>query len=62
MPKTIAYLRVSTVDQDLDKNKANILHLANDQMSSIGFADMGNTGCGDGKICILPDDNLGLGI
>jgi DNA invertase Pin-like site-specific DNA recombinase len=28
--KTIAYLRVSTNDQDLDKNKADILHLAND--------------------------------
>lgn len=29
MPKTIAYLRVSTIDQDLDKNKADILKLAN---------------------------------
>lgn len=29
--KTIAYLRVSTVDQDLDKNKSDILHLANDK-------------------------------
>lgn len=28
-PKTTAYLRVSTVDQDLEKNKADILHLAN---------------------------------
>jgi len=27
--KTIGYLRVSTIDQDLEKNKANILHLAN---------------------------------
>ena len=27
--KTIGYLRVSTSDQDLDKNKADILHLAN---------------------------------
>ncbi len=27
--KTIAYLRVSTVDQDLEKNKSEILHLAN---------------------------------
>lgn len=29
--KTIAYLRVSTNDQDLEKNKTDILHLANDR-------------------------------
>lgn len=29
--RTIAYLRVSTVDQDVEKNKAAILHLANDR-------------------------------
>lgn len=29
--KTIAYLRVSTKDQDLEKNKADILNLANDK-------------------------------
>ena len=29
MPKTTAYLRVSSIDQDLDKNKADILLLAN---------------------------------
>ena len=28
-PKTTAYLRVSTLDQDLEKNKADILHFAN---------------------------------
>ena len=28
-PKTIAYLRVSTIDQDIEKNKAAILSLAN---------------------------------
>src|SRR4051794_9588603 len=28
-PKTTAYLRVSTIDQDLEKNKADILTLAN---------------------------------
>src|SRR5437588_12803377 len=28
-PKTSAYLRVSTIDQDLEKNKAAILALAN---------------------------------
>ena len=30
-PKTIGYLRVSTVDQDTEKNKADILSLANDK-------------------------------
>ena len=29
--KTIGYLRVSTTDQDLDKNKADILQLANEK-------------------------------
>jgi hypothetical protein len=28
-PKTSAYLRVSTLDQDIEKNKADILHFAN---------------------------------
>ncbi len=31
LPKTIAYLRVSTIDQDIEKNKAEILKLANDK-------------------------------
>jgi len=31
MSKTTAYLRVSTIDQDLEKNKAGILHLANEK-------------------------------
>jgi DNA invertase Pin-like site-specific DNA recombinase len=30
-PRTIAYLRVSTLDQDLEKNKYEILKLANDK-------------------------------
>lgn len=29
--QNIAYLRVSTLDQDIEKNKAEILHLANDK-------------------------------
>lgn len=29
--KNIAYLRVSTIDQDLDKNRTDILHLANEK-------------------------------
>ena len=28
-PKTVAYLRVSTIDRDIEKNKAAILALAN---------------------------------
>jgi DNA invertase Pin-like site-specific DNA recombinase len=31
IPKTTAYLRVSTVDQDIEKNKFAILHLANEK-------------------------------
>lgn len=31
MTRTIAYLRVSTIDQNLEKNKADILHLTNDK-------------------------------
>jgi len=31
MTKTVAYLRVSTDEQDLKKNKADILHLANEK-------------------------------
>lgn len=31
MSKTIAYLRVSTIDQDIDKNKSAILSLANEK-------------------------------
>jgi DNA invertase Pin-like site-specific DNA recombinase len=30
-PKTIAYLRVSTADQNIQKNKFDILHLANEK-------------------------------
>ena len=29
--RIVAYLRVSTAEQDLDKNKADILHLANEK-------------------------------
>ncbi|WP_207509922.1 hypothetical protein [Telluribacter humicola] len=31
MPQNIVYLRVSTLDKDLEKNKADILHLANEK-------------------------------
>jgi DNA invertase Pin-like site-specific DNA recombinase len=30
-PRTVAYLRVSTIDQDLEKNKFDILQLANER-------------------------------
>jgi len=31
IPRTVAYLRVSTIDQDIEKNKADILSFANDK-------------------------------
>jgi DNA invertase Pin-like site-specific DNA recombinase len=31
MSRNIAYLRVSTLDQDIEKNKSDILHLANEK-------------------------------
>ena len=37
-PKTIGYLRVSTGLQDLDKNKADILRLANQE--DLGRGDL----------------------
>ncbi len=30
--KTTAYLRISTIDQDIEKNKADILKLANEKL------------------------------
>ena len=38
--KTIAYLRVSTIDQDLEKNKDDILRLANiNKMGNVDFIE-----------------------
>ena len=38
--KTISYLRVSTIDQDIDKNKSDILKLANDkQLGNVKFIE-----------------------
>jgi DNA invertase Pin-like site-specific DNA recombinase len=38
--ETIAYLRVSTLDQDLEKNKADILKLANERnLSKVSFRE-----------------------
>jgi DNA invertase Pin-like site-specific DNA recombinase len=39
-PKTTAYLRVSTIDQDIEKNKADILKLANSlELGHVHFAE-----------------------
>ncbi len=38
--KTISYLRVSTIDQDIEKNKADILRLANDKrLGNVEFVE-----------------------
>jgi DNA invertase Pin-like site-specific DNA recombinase len=40
MPKNIAYLRVSTLEQDIEKNKSGILRLANDKgLGKIEFVE-----------------------
>ena len=39
-PTTIGYLRVSTIDQDIEKNKADILKLANDKdLGKVSFIE-----------------------
>ena len=38
--KTTAYLRISTVDQDIEKNKADILKLVNEkQLGNVEFVE-----------------------
>lgn len=38
--QTVGYLRVSTIDQDIDKNRADILHLANEKnMGKVRFVE-----------------------
>ena len=38
--KTISYLRVSTIDQDIEKNKSDILKLSNDkQLGNVKFVE-----------------------
>jgi len=45
MPKTFGYLRVSTTDQDLDKNKADILLLANNkELGQVKFIEEKTSG------------------
>jgi len=39
-PQTVGYLRVSTIDQDIDKNRADMLHLANEKnMGKVRFVE-----------------------
>lgn len=48
--RTIGYLRVSTKDQDLDKNKTEILHLANDkQLGNVEWVEEKISGTKDWK-------------
>jgi len=45
MPQTVGYLRVSTLDQDLEKNKADILHLANSKaLGQVHFVEEKTSG------------------
>ena len=40
MPKNVAYFRVSTQEQDLEKNKADILHFANEkELGKVDFVE-----------------------
>ncbi len=58
--RTIAYLRVSTDGQDLDKNKADILHLANDRdLGKVEFVEekvSGKLSWKERKIKIILDE------
>lgn len=65
--KTVAYLRVSTTDQDLDKNRSEILHLANEKgLGKVDFIEeraSGKISWRDRKIAeilgsLKLDDNL----
>ena len=52
MSKTIAYLRVSTIDQDLEKNKAAILVLANEKnLGKVYFVEETISGKVNWQIC-----------
>lgn len=45
MPQTVGYLRVSTLDQDLEKNKADILRLANSKaLGQVRFVEEKTSG------------------
>jgi len=50
MSRTIGYLRVSTADQDLDKNKGDILKLANEkQLGNVEWVEEKVSGAKDWK-------------
>ena len=63
MPTTIAYLRVSTLDQDLEKNKNDILRLANEknlwQVTFIQEKVSGTVSWKKRKIGAIIQDQLG---
>ena len=45
MPKTIAYIRVSTHEQDVKKNRSDILEFANDKkLGNVDFVEEINSG------------------
>ncbi|WP_425362888.1 recombinase family protein [Candidatus Tisiphia endosymbiont of Hybos culiciformis] len=60
MSKTIAYLRVSTIDQDIEKNKAAILYLANEKnLGRVSFVEefiSGKINWRKRKIAIILDE------
>lgn len=60
MTKTIAYLRVSTIDQNLENNKAAILHLANEKnLGKVHFIEetiSGKTSWRQRKIAAILDE------
>ena len=54
MPRTIAYLRVSTPDQDIEKNKADLLRLANDkELGTVRFVQEQASGLGNHRYMLL---------
>lgn len=58
--KTVAYLRVSTLDQNIDKNKSDILHFANQRdLGKVSFVEeiaSGRTSWRDRRIAAVLDE------
>lgn len=58
--KTVAYLRVSTYDQNIDKNKSDILHFANQRdLGKVSFVEeiaSGRTSWRDRRIAAVLDE------
>jgi len=58
--KTVAYLRVSTLDQNIDKNKSDILHFANHQdLGKVTFVEeiaSGRSSWRDRRIAAILDE------